>query len=269
MSDKTNIKQTVEKGDNAVQIGTQNNVFNNINVGMSVTDACNLTIKLFYENFPKLEEKAVETVNKRINEFKSSLLQEFANRQMVDFSALSDPDVQYVLVEAQTTYARFGEKDMLEYLSKLIADRIEYNYEDISLKVATDRAIGIVGMLTQAHLDYLSLMFMTKKVKSGLVTDLKTFQDYLDLISKSFSKADIKSFAYLNMLGCFSIHLGFPKDILEHTYPFVKGQDITYPKIFDHVHGDYTTSQVGTILAIKNAEIKLGDRFNYRNWIYS
>lgn len=269
MSEKTNIRQTVEKGDNSVQIAEQNNYVNNINVGMSAADACNLTIKLFYENFPKLEEKAVEIVNKRMNEFKSSLLQEFANRQMVDFSALSDPDVQYALFEAQKTYARFGEKNILDYLSKLVVDRIENDNGDISLKVAIDKAINVVGLLNSAQLDYLSLTFIIKSVRMNGINNCSEFLSFIDRVAEIFKNAEYKSFNYVNMLGCLMIDLDKPIDRLKKTYPFLKEANINYPKILNNVPADYGTSHLGTVLAIVNAKIKSNYRFDMKIWINS
>lgn len=269
MSDKTNIRQTVEKGDNSVQIAEQNNYFNNVNVGMNATDACELAIKLFYENFPKLEEKALETVNKRVDEFKKSLLQEFANRKIIDFSALSEPDVQFALVEAQKTYARFGEENMLEYLAKLVVDRIENDNGDISLKVAIDQAIKVIGLLNSAQLDYLSLIFIVKSVRVEGITNCSEFQSFIDRIAEIFKNAAHKSVDYLNMLGCFKLNLGSAIERLHKAYPFLQGAKINYPQVLSKVPGDYGTSQLGAVLAIVNAQIKSNYRFDMKIWIHS
>ena len=149
-----------QKGDNNTQIGEQTIIINN---GLSSTEACQLAMDLFYENFPKLQQIAKDIAYQRAEELSNGIITELRKRNYIDLSAFSDPDIQYVLLEAQKNYARFGEKEKLTVLTKLVADRIMNHHNNNTLKVAIDKAISIAGVLNTRQMDFLSLLFITTK----------------------------------------------------------------------------------------------------------
>lgn len=65
MGDNTTITQKAAIGSDTIQIGTQNNNYYN---GLTPTQASQLAINLFMDNFPKLQEAAMKTVQERVNE---------------------------------------------------------------------------------------------------------------------------------------------------------------------------------------------------------
>lgn len=258
------VEQKAAIGSQTTQIATQNNYY-----GLTPKEACDLATQIFYENFPKLQEAALEIAKNRVDELMSEIAIKIEKKKLKDMTPFGDPDVQYVMFEGQKNYARFGTKDMLCIISELVVERITYHHEKICLKVAIDKAIEIVSLLTEEQLDVLSLLFLSCRVLYKDIHTLQELNDHLSEISSAFAMADFSSLSYLNMLGCLELYLHDPVEDYAERYNFEKKdvQEIC-PEILKKARGDYSTSQIGTILAITNAEIKLHQKFNPSKWIY-
>lgn len=264
MRDGISVEQRAGIGSQTTQIGNQNNYY-----GLSPQEACNMTMQLFYDNFPKLQEAANEVVRERVNELMGEIAQKIEERKLGDMSPFGDPDVQYAVYEAQKNYARFGTKEMMSSLSELVAHRIQHNDEGCCLKVTIDKAIELVPSLTPGQLDLLSLFFWCYKVGLPLIRDLNELKAHLDALSSIFKNADFNSVSYLNMLGCLELCINDPVVCYSKRYGFPK-EDIESicPEMIRKTAGSYTTSYVGTILAIVNSESKINTKIDPCTWIY-
>lgn len=263
MADNFEINQKSTMVTGATQIGVQNN-FN----GLTPIEACNLATTLFYDNFPKLEEAAMHTAERRVNEFMGEVAKKLQNDNVTDMAPFADPDVQYSLFEAQKCYARFGTEEMLSILSDLISSRVQYNNRDMRLKVSIDNAIEIAGLMTQNDLDFLSLTFFVKHVKLETIKTMGDLKSHLSDLAKAFPAASISAEPYLDSLKCLKIHLGSVAEIYSETYGFPMEEiEAVLPKIFHQVHGDYGTSPIGTVLAIVNAKKKTTYKLSLETWI--
>ena len=216
-----------------------------------------------------MQKVAKDAAEARINELWENIVKKLPRKGVKNLLPFTEVDVQYVLYEAQKGYARFATKDLLSNLSSLIIERVKHNEDDLCLRVAIDKAISVAPMLSQEHLDYLSLMFISKSVKvQGIdnVQKLKELFDYLD--DTFFYSSD--PVVHLNNLGCLQLSLGDSCEILSNAYGInnmeIKG---ICPDKIKKLHGDYKTSHVGTILAIVNAEKKTEFTFNPKMWIRS
>ena len=191
-------------------------------------------------------------------------------KNTTDMAAFSEPDVQYAVYEAQKSYARFGTKEMLAMLSSLIANRVEYNNTNICLKVAIDKAIEISGLLTRKHLDYLALLFAISQVRFGGINDIKQLNDRLLMLDSFYPNVDTSVFSYINLLGCLQLSLIDVPAILGEAYNLPKDQvkRICSDNILQ-LTGDYTTSHVGTVLAITHIEATTPFRFNPEIWVHN
>lgn len=264
MGDGIHVEQKAGIGSQTTQIGNQNNYY-----GLSPQEACNMTMQLFCDNFPKLQETASKVALERVNELMNEIAQKIERKKLGDMSPFGDPDVQYAVYEAQKNYARFGTKEMLSYLSELIVGRVQNNHTNICLKVSIDKAIELVPMLTSNHLDALSLLCITCKVQSRKVRTITDLKEYLNKIYVTFRKADLASIPYLNMLGCLELYLHDPVEQYAKIYGFDKDLvNMVCPDLIKRTYGDFTTSHVGTVLALTNAGIKWNKEYTLSNWIY-
>lgn len=262
MSEKTEIVQKSLSG-NTIQIATQNNYY-----GMTPEQASQLAIDLFMQNFPQLQEIARKTVEERVEDFIKSFISKLQEKGINDFTPFSEPDVQYILVEAEKTYARFGTKEMLDKLALLVAKRIEHDY-DFPLKVVIDKAITVVPMLTEGQMDFLSLLFICYRVRFTDIQNIEDLKIYWNELCTDFSKADFNSFEYLNMMGCLLLDISNLYEVYSKEYGINKEEIISeMPETIKKLKGDYNTSQIGTIIGIINAETKTKYHFSPQTWIH-
>ena len=196
MCDTVNTTQNAQFGSHDNKFVSQENNY----YGPSLTDVYNFVMALFRENFPKLREEAAQIAEMRATEFCQATMKKLEKTNPKKYVVFKDPDMQYVLFEAQKAYARFGTNDMLDLLTDLISTRIEEN-QDVVLKVSIDKAIEIAPLLNGKQLDYLSLLFLCTRTKRDSIKTLEQLKEYLDYLAETFKDADFNSFFYVNMLG--------------------------------------------------------------------
>lgn len=263
-SANTNIEvnQKAALGSATTQIGQQN-IYN----GMTPEQACQMALNLFHQNFPKLQAIAKETVEKRAHQFCQEAIQEIVDSGVQSFSSLADPDVQYILYEAQKNYARFGTSEMLNTLTGLVTKRIEHDNEFV-LKVAIDKALEVAPLLSQEQLNYLSLLFMCTRTSTSSVKTIESLESYLKGLVAIAGIVDYSSSDYLNMLGCLQIGIYDAVDRLANRYNFSKQEvEKICPQQIKKLTGSYITSHIGTILAITNLEAHHGPKLDPKKWI--
>lgn len=263
MSDELVVEQKQGLGNTGTQVGIQNNYY-----GLTPQQACKMAMELFYDNFPKLQEEAKALVEKRVTTLMDEITFQLCKKNITDMSPLAEPDVQYTIYEAQKNYARFATKESLATLSSLVAERIRQNDSGICLKVAIDKAISIIGMLSPAQMDYLSILFIATKVKFTDIQNTEDFQARFEYLSAVFSSARHSNWAHLNMLGCLQLDLPDVCKISANRYglPLSEIKKVC-PKLVQDLSGDSSVSPVGTVIAIANAEKKTPYRFNPQIWI--
>ena len=266
MSDGVSVVQKAPLGSNPTMIAEQKNYH-----GISPKEASQLAIDLFMENFPKLKEAALETARARVNELIGEIVREIEEKHNHDYSAFSTPDMQYILLQAESGYARRGTKELCAMLSSLVANRSacrENNY----LEVILDRAIEIAPLLQPIHLDYLSLIFVYKHVKFGRVKTLEDLQKQFQNIHNCLKtpKNINEVAAFINILGLTVISLGSATEVLSKCYGFSERDvEAILPAEHKLIHGDYGLSPIGYALAIFNARFRLGEEFDLDTWIQS
>lgn len=286
------------KGSNNTQIGQQNNtenidnsidlhientlndnsskfVVNNhptvfVGASIDIDDVTRIVTNLFLDNFPRMQQIAKETAENRAKELWDEAVSKMLSSGVTNLSPFMETDVQYVLYEAQKGYARFATADLLETLSSLISERVKQDTGELCLKVAIDQAISIAPMLSEDHLNYLSLLFIIKHTKMSEVVDIPSMQAWLSYLDNAFPITSANSILHLDTLGCLRLALGNSCEILSQSYGIEKNKvEQICPYSIKSLAGDYGTSNIGTILAILNAQQKTHYRFNPSIWIHS
>lgn len=262
MDNSVTIEQSTGKNSSGENIGIQN-VYN----GISPQEAAKITTELFVTNFPKLQAQALETVNQRFDELESKLFERLSNNNFVDYSIFAEPDVQYILCKAGEFYARFGKTESLDALCCLIESRIELNTDDY-LKMIIDSAIQVIPQLSTDQINYLTVMFLLKRAHFTDMITIERLVDQFNRIEKIYGPVVCKGFSMMNNLGCFDFCIGKVEEICAKRYSLNKEQITKYmPKDFECVSGDYFTSDMGTVIAITNINIKENKNYNIKNFI--
>lgn len=260
MSEKQEIKQIAGLGSSGTQIGIQNNY------GLTPAEATEIAIRIFRENFPKLQEEAAEVVNQRINSLLGRLFEKIVKEKISNLEPFREPDMQYALYEAQKNYARFGTEERLETLTTLIVTRLKQN-DNFSIKISIDKAIEVVANLTPEQIDYLSLVLLCKDSKLRIIKDKDSFRKAMNEIDQIFSNANYHSIAFLNMLGCLQMNLGSIEELFSEKLG-IPQKEITEicPERIRLINPDYSLSPCGRIIAIINAENKTEYKFNLKSF---
>lgn len=261
-----NVENTLNDNSSNVFVDNHPTLF----IGASIDDVTRIVTNLFLDNFPRMQQIAKETAETRAKELWDEAVSKMLSSGVTNLSPFMETDVQYVLYEAQKGYARFATADLLETLSSLISERVKQDTGELCLKVAIDQAISIAPMLSEDHLNYLSLLFIIKHTKMSEVVDIPSMQAWLSYLDNAFPITSANSILHLDTLGCLRIALGSSCKIISKTYGI---EEHTVEQICPHsiksLAGDYGTSNIGTILAILNAQQKTHYRFNPSIWIHS
>lgn len=262
MSNDLVVEQKQSLGNTGTQIGQQN-VYN----GLTPEEASRLAIDLFMDNFPKLQRQAMDKVDERVSVFCNTIMKKLVEENVEDFSAFTEPDVQYVLYEAQNNYARFGTEELLGNLSNLITQRIKYDSDEY-LKIIIDKAISVVPYLSRNQIDALSLIFLTKNVKIGFVTDIPSAKDFLLLIDEVFKPCGNDGLSLLNTLGCLELNLGHTYKRFAETHSLDKNQiKQICPDSIMSLSSDYGASHIGRMIAIMNISERIPLHFDFKTFI--
>lgn len=265
MTEKMTITQKATIGSDTTQIANQTNYY-----GMTPAEASRLAIDLFMENFPRLQEEATKTVQLRVNELIKEVIRQIEEKHASNYSAFSDPDMQYILLEAEKGYARRGTDELCSILSSLIADRSACKDSDY-LKIVLDKAIETVSLLQPEHLNYLSLIFLYKHVKFGDISTLDDIKEKYQEIHRCFNctiNAE-NAIPFFNMLGLLTLNLGTASKVVSTVYGFSE-QEIK--EILPPEHGlvpaDYGLTPASIVLAIFNARSKIDLDLKLQTWIH-
>ena len=202
----------------------------NINSGMSRADTKELFLELFKANFINVREETALIVRQRVEEFLDELLNKFNTDKPIDLNKLKDPDVQYVIYNAQKEYARTGDKDLEEVLINLLTQRIDEEQRNLR-QIVLNEALTIAPILTSQQLDILAIVFLTHYTKNQNVESVSNFQNYLRQYFVPFISSITKINAtythleYTGTCGTFGITQDNLSSIFKHRYPglFSKG----------------------------------------------
>lgn len=167
----TNIDQcqTGGIGSHNTQIGTQNNIY-----GIEPQQALQMTMQLFRDNFPKLQDEARLIAEKRINDLCETLFEKLIKSNFINFDIFKDPDIQYVIFEAEKEYARYGDENLKELLCDILSERMNVKKDSI-LHFSLNEAIKIVPVLSNKHLDMLSLSYVLKLTRSEGINNIDVY----------------------------------------------------------------------------------------------
>ncbi|WP_010651990.1 LPO_1073/Vpar_1526 family protein [Oceanobacillus massiliensis] len=160
-------KNEINSGDNSTNIqGRQ--VLVNQQIGISYSDARQIALDVYKQNFYELSEEAKSVALERAEKLIDELLRNLEKELPEQIEKIKVPDVQYTLIKAQSIYARNGGPDTLEILTNLLKDRFRVK-EDSLKKIVLNEAIEIIPKLTINQLNLLTAIFLVKNCKMSKV----------------------------------------------------------------------------------------------------
>lgn len=196
------------------------------NTGMDYRNVKQLCIDLIHENFPKLQEEAMQQVNENVLALADELKKEMEKKKnVIDPIKLAQPDVQAAINEAVQGAAKKGKKSDLNLLASLVASRIDKGNTDL-LDITIEEAIRITPKLTFEQINFLSV----KHFVSSMMFEIPNISfAHLEAFSKpvlaafssncSISVANIRYLAGVGVLDFNPMFGGDGYSILHQQYP--------------------------------------------------
>lgn len=293
-----NRDQKIESGDQSTnnQAG-RDIIFNNHNDELfSYEDIKNISLDVFKENFYELSEQAQAKVNERAEVLIDRILDKLKILELTEeklSEKISNPDVQYALINAQKQYARSGEENSLEMLTELLVQRFSANENSLK-KIVVNEAIEVMTKITPDQINNLTLLFLVKSCKSVNVRALfdliyKLYEKYGNYTEKSTAFYEHLQYAGLltndiltsnhQPLG-YLMSKNYPED-LDTNIANVEYKDIDMKvrEMFDdrsyYVFNswneskiqDYSLTSVGKVIAISNFNNLFNAKLDLNVWI--
>lgn len=160
-------KHEINSGDNSTNIQGRH-VLVNQQIGISYSDARQIALDVFKQNFYELSEEAKSVALERAEQLIDEFLRKLEKELPEEIEKVKDPDAQYTLIKAQSIYARNGEPDTLEILTNLLKERFRVK-EDSLKKIVLNEAIETIPKLTINQLNLLTAIFLVKNCKMSKV----------------------------------------------------------------------------------------------------
>lgn len=273
-----NQEQKVGKESTNIQVG-------NISVGLDYNDVKSICKDIYSSELNKLAIEAVEIAESRLKEFIDEYIKKLSNEKIYDLDEIRNPDVQFLIYEAQNGYIRSGSKSLLETLVTILSERVKSTNNDL-LNLHYNEAIKLIPRMTSEQIDLITLVFLIRYTKNSSVKDSNTLKNYLETYIIPFTRIEKITegkIRYLITLGCGNVLLGeklevyleknyniFPQNVnvKEYILNIVPEMD----RVFDLWNNNnllycFDLTSVSMIIACINIRIKLGVIFNVYNWI--
>jgi len=180
------------------------------NYGLTVKDVFELSMLLFDENFPKLQQIACDTAERRVDQLMKEVFHKLSENDYRNYESFTDPDTQYVLFEAQKNYARIGDDALKDLLVSLIYDRV--NCEKSLLCVALNEAIIATSKILPKHYDHITLLFILHRTQHG-EDEFRTIEDVKRDIEDSILPFINEKISYHDSLQMLSAGVANKRDI--------------------------------------------------------
>ena len=233
-------KQNQKSGDNSLNVQSTGDV--SIHTGITFSDARDIALDVYKQNAMECVGVAQEEAMRRVNLFASELLTKMESEFKEGVESFSNPDMQALLLDAQTAYARSGEEEKKNVLIDLVLERSK-NAGAPKLKDAIlNEAVKVAAKLTQNQLKILTATFLTRHTVS-YSANLEEFKtQVLDGLIPFIEDVDNGELNYrhLEYMGCLSVQVGrvdfFNKLGEKYTAFFTKGfEAIELEKLLDGI----------------------------------
>ncbi|QHA36845.1 hypothetical protein D5E69_14160 [Rossellomorea marisflavi] len=267
-----NRKQEITGGDHSNNV--QGNEVTVHQHGMSYTDVKDIAMGVFKSNFYDLGEKIEAVVNERAEKLINKYLDELKAESPESLTNTKDPDVRFVIYEAQKNHARRNDDEIADLLIDLLVSRTKQKDQKFTTLVCNE-ALEIIPKLTMKQINILTVLFIVKHVNIGALFSAKDFPVFLDQFLRGITSGEI-AFQHLQYSGCISISIGSAdiNKILSYSYPndpIIDDLHLRYAKLIELWNttklANSSLTSVGIAIALSNFKKKTGVTWELENWI--
>lgn len=149
-------------------------------------------------------EQSQRLIEERFASFENRVLEKFKSDSSARPDAFADPDFQYVVREAQKSFARSGDASLEDVLIDLVAERSKSEVRN-RLTLTLNDAVEKAGSLTSTDFDNLAQIFIFQNVQNNAATNLRhlqqVFSEMFFPIYENASGTEM-DFSYLGTHNC-------------------------------------------------------------------
>jgi hypothetical protein len=180
-------------------------------IGVSFSDARQISLDVFKANFYELSENAAKKALERVSELTEDFLTRFFEDEKNKKEKLEDPGVQASIFEVQKAYAKTGDKTLEQRLLDTLIERTKADERSL-IQIALDEAITILPRLTDAQVSILSLVLSATKVRYSDIRNVDAFEAFINealvpFVPDSITAAELN---HLQSCGCYTLPTGGP-----------------------------------------------------------
>lgn len=172
--------------------------------GFSPAEVRDIVRDAIAANVMEMRALAAEVAQDRIDRFSDMLIDRLAQEDGQLVAAISDPDVQYAVVQAGVGYARTGDEDMAGVLVDLLADRARVETRSL-LAVVIDDAVTVAPRLTDGEIAALTVYWRLAHTVNNAVTSLDALESWIRTELSPlvpYLPMGQASYLHLQALGC-------------------------------------------------------------------
>lgn len=223
-----NHKQDQRAGDNSTNIQASS-IF--VSQGITYDEARQLALDVFNSNFVQLAGEAADIAELRVRRFVEAYLKTLFEQHPRALSSARDPDMQYMLYEAQKLYARTGDDFVADLLIDILVKRAPLSQRTF-LQIVLNEALTTISKITAQHMDCLAVIFLLRyllherpKSRDSL---FKMLRAQLIPLARNMPD-DTSTYLYLEYTGCVRSNIGGTSavDILRLNYHNIFSRDVT------------------------------------------
>jgi len=172
MLDKDISRQTVSG--NSLAISSKRDV--NLNLGLTAADVISICTVLLENNFPKLQQIAMEKSRESVQEYGEILFNRLAEKfnEQIEYK-LKEPDIQSAINETVLMAAKKIEKCDKKMLSELIIMKIASPTDEDD--VIMDDAISLIKYLTLNQINFICLLYYLRFISMTGIGNIP-WEDY-------------------------------------------------------------------------------------------
>jgi len=274
--------QDINAGDYSTNVQGKQVSVNQTYSGISYPDVKEIAMDVFKSNFYDLGNKVDEIVNERAETIINKYLDKLKKIDPNSIKNTEDPDLRYVIYEAQKNHARRGDEDIGELLVDVLVKRTMTENESLK-KLILNEAITIIPKLTLKQIDILSIIFLMRYLNFIKEVPVEAFIATVNKLNKGLGIADNESFyPHLEYTGCICISIGSVdfKRIMITKFTQINNEEEAVKIIASNPElsslsrmwnntklCNSSLTSVGLAIAISNIKIKTGLEWDLNIWV--
>ncbi|MBY7121764.1 hypothetical protein ILS93_06525 [Bacillus sp. 16GRE42] len=278
-----NDRQELTAGDYSNNIQAQKAIVNQY--GLSYENVERVAMNVFKSNFYDLGDKVDKLVNERAEEIINKYLKQLKETNAAAIANTQDPDLRFVIYEAQKNYVRLGDKEISDLLVDMLVNRtIEQN--ESFMKLVLNESLAIIPKLTIKQIDILSLIFIFNYARFNEMP----FEEYYPHLHPFIQDIPTNDMFYqhLQYAGCLSISIGSCtyESIMSNRFPYLFKEGIDYDEAVKDLNSlnpnlnlfmdrwnntelcHSSLTSVGMAIAYTNLKRKVKISGDLSNWIH-